>query len=388
MSPSTDPPDEDLTPDPGVGHRGPNNTEIERIANELRASLTGEPATSSVGDCPVPSGHDTGSTSRTGVLAPVRDGAKKIVRKAVGLPVRGLAIDVRRISAELDRRERVRPAERAEYEATISELRRELSAVRDRLGRLERGRLDAAPNPTVATAPQATSVPTDGSFALDYFAFEALLRGSTEEIAERQAAYLPLLEGIDNVLDIGCGRGELLELLTASGRRARGIDLDADMVAKCVERGLDVQHGDGVAYLSTLPVADLGGIVALQVVEHLRPATLIAFLAECHRTIRPGGLLLLETINPVSLSALRNYFADLTHAQPLIPETLAFLAESAGFHEVRIDLRSPLPEIARLRHIPYGKSITEATQAESDRNVDLINAALFGPQDFSLVARA
>ena len=126
----------------------------------------------------------------------------------------------------------------------------------------------------------------------------------------------------------------------------------------------------------------------MQVVEHLRPAQLTTFLEGCHHTLRSDGILLLETINPVTLSALRNYFADLTHAQPLVPETLKFLVESAGFRDVTITYHNPLPEIARLRHVPYGDHVTEEARAASDRNVDLVNATLFGPQDYAVIARA
>jgi O-antigen chain-terminating methyltransferase len=104
--------------------------------------------------------------------------------------------------------------------------------------------------------------------------------------------------------------------------------------------------------------------------------------------LRPDGILLLETINPATLTALRNYFADLTHAQPLVPETLKFLVERAGFRQARIEYQNTSPEIGRLHHVPYGDRVTEAVQAESDRNVDLVNAMLFGPQDYAVIAQA
>ena len=105
------------------------------------------------------------------------------------------------------------------------------------------------------------------------------------------------------------------------------------MVAYARGEGLDVEQADALAYLEALPDASLGGIFAGQVVEHLPPAALLRLLELAAQKLRPGGLLVAETINPLSPLALRSYFADLTHAQPLVPETLA---AQAGFRDVEI----------------------------------------------------
>ncbi len=123
-------------------------------------------------------------------------------------------------------------------------------------------------------------------------------------------------------------------LLREAGVEARGVDADADMVAYARGEGLDVEQADALAYLEALEDDSLGGIFAAQVVEHLPPATLVRLLELAASKLRPGGLLVAETINPLSPLALRSYFADLTHAQPLVPETLVLLAEQAGFREV------------------------------------------------------
>ena len=382
---------------------GPSASEIERIVEELRQSvpdeqaLLSDPVGSAAEGEPTdgqfltpPLAVDEPAVGATGRLAPLRRATKLLLGRAIRWQLGSIAVEIQRIGGEVDRWERVRESERAEAEATIAELRREIAALRDRLRRLERSgeprRTSLPPAVPAVEVPAATA--RDSQADLDYFAFEALMRGSTDEIAERQSAYLPLFDEVDDILDVGCGRGELLALLASGGKRVQGVDVNEDMVAKCVDRGLDVQLGDGNAFLAAAPEGSLGGIVALQVVEHLTPEQLVAFLESCHRALRPEGLLLLETINPASLFALGNYFADLTHRQPLVPKTLAFLAESAGFRDVRIEYLSPLPEIARLRHVPFGDRVGDGVQAASDRNVDLVNAALFGPQDFALIARA
>lgn len=245
-------------------------------------------------------------------------------------------------------------AARARAEQTLAELE-------ERLTRVERRGTGGAPaQQTVAAQPAAAAVP-------DYFAFEARMRGSTADVRERQRPYVDDFRDAVPVLDVGCGRGELLGLLRDEGIEARGIDADADMVAYARGEGLDVEQADALAHLHSLPDGTLGGVFAGQVVEHLPPAVLFRFLELAGRKLRPGGLLVAETINPLSPLALRSYFADLTHAQPLVPETLALLAAQAGFRDVQIRfLNAP-------RH--------------ADDVDERIREILFAPLDYAIVAR-
>jgi len=241
---------------------------------------------------------------------------------------------------------------RAEAERTLGELE-------ERLTRAERRGAGAVPQ-TVASQPAAAAVP-------DYFAFEARMRGSTTDVRERQRPYVDDLREASPVLDVGCGRGELLGLLRDAGVEARGIDADADMVAFARGEGLDVEQADALAYLDALPDASLGGIFAGQVVEHLPPAVLFRFLELAAQKLRPGGPLIAETINPLSPLALRSYFADLTHAQPLVPETFKLLASQAGFRAIETRfLNAP-------RH--------------ADDVDERIREILFAPLDYAIVAR-
>src|SRR5258707_11038674 len=160
------------------------------------------------------------------------------------------------------------------------------------------------------------------------------MRGSTESVRARQQGYVDDFRDQAPVLDVGCGRGELLGLLREARVEARGIDAGADMVAYARGEGLDVEQADAIVYLDGLDDGALGGVFLGQVVEHLPPAALVRLLELAAQKLRPGGLLVAETINPLSPLALRSYFADLTHAQPLVPETLALLANQAGFREV------------------------------------------------------
>lgn len=356
---------------------------------------------------------DHAITVRPGALAPARRAVKSGTRKATRWYVERLAVAVRefadaatttadalaaRMGVLEGRIGRVEQAQAEALAALRADMERGQEALGDRIARQERaeGR-PAGPAPVTAAtgaAPPAASAPAPSAarddaqvHGFDYFAFEATMRGSREEIGARQERYVGLFADVDDILDVGCGRGEFLELLRAAGKRAAGVDVDGDMVARCREAGLDVEQQDGVARLEAAAPGSLGGVFAAQVVEHLPPRVLVAFLDAARRAMREGGVLVLETINPASLSALRNYFADLTHSQPLVPETLRFLVSSAGFAEARIELTSPVPDAARLTDVPFGDSVPEEALAASHRNVELLNGILFAPQDYAVIAR-
>jgi SAM-dependent methyltransferase len=246
----------------------------------------------------------------------------------------------------------------------------------ERLARLERrggaaGVAGVAPTPgsTVAAQPRAAAVP-------DYFAFESRMRGSVELIRERQRRYVEDFRDAAPVLDVGCGRGELLGLLRDAGVEARGIDADADMVAYARGDGLDVDQADLLEHLGRLSDGSLGGIFMGQVVEHLPAATLVRAFELAVVKLRPAGILIAETINPLSPLALRNYFADLTHAQPLVPETLELLARQAGFGTTEI----------RFLNEP-AERLSEPDDPVIAANVRRLNELLFAPLDYALVAR-
>jgi SAM-dependent methyltransferase len=227
-----------------------------------------------------------------------------------------------------------------------------------------------APVPvTVAAQPAAASLP-------DYFAFESRMRGSVDAIRERQRRYVDDFRDAAPVLDIGCGRGELLTLLREAGVEARGIDADADMVAFARGESLDVEQADLLEYLERVDAGSLGGIFMGQVVEHLPPAVLVRSLELAAQRLRPGGVLVAETINPLSPIALRNYYADLTHAQPLVPETLELLARQSGFAETEL----------RFLNEPADR-LTEPDDPVIAANVRRLNELLFAPLDYALVAR-
>ena len=165
--------------------------------------------------------------------------------------------------------------------------------------------LSAAAAPAEGAAAPATSAGAHDALAftgsvdsLTYVAFEDQFRGSQDEIRRRVEDYVPVFLGASNVLDVGCGRGELLAALHERGVSARGIDVSPAMVALCRQRGFHVDLGDALEYVSSQPDGSLGGLVAVQVVEHFTPAYLTRFLEAAYHAMAPGAPLVLETINP------------------------------------------------------------------------------------------
>jgi SAM-dependent methyltransferase len=297
---------------------------------------------------------------------------KRILRKLMRWYVEPMAADQRlfnnsmlKLVDALSERGDAASAARERAERLLRELE-------ERLTRVERRGAGGGAAPaaaTVAAQPAAASLP-------DYFAFESRMRGSVEAIRERQRHYVDDFRAAAPVLDIGCGRGELLALLREAGIDARGLDADADMVAFARGEGLDVEQADLVEYLQRVEDSSVGGIFMGQVVEHLPPGVLVRSLELATQKLRPGGVLVAETINPLSPIALRNYYADLTHAQPLVPETLELLARQAGFAQTEV----------RFLNEPADR-LTEPDDPVIAANVRRLNDLLFAPLDYALVAR-
>jgi SAM-dependent methyltransferase len=285
-----------------------------------------------------------------------------------------------------------------EYVASVDDLRASaalahqaaLSLKRDVEELLARG---TAPRTTPGTTPgPAPAEPGPDLDAFKYVGFEDAFRGSREDIRARLAEYAPRFDGLSNVIDLGCGRGEFLELLRARGITARGVDVNHAMVEACRANGLDATEGDALQFFESLDDASVGGIFSAQVVEHLKPGYLARLLETAAHKVRPGGLVILETINPASWVAFfESFIRDITHVWPLHPQTLQYLMRASGFREVAIEYRSPVPESGRLRPLPappFGVDpATEAFVATFNENVEKLNMRLFGYLDYAVVAR-
>jgi SAM-dependent methyltransferase len=222
---------------------------------------------------------------------------------------------------------------------------RSIDAVRDDLTRLDQ-RLHAPPalsDPSLLRVHDENGrelIGFQGGASDDrnaiYLGFENVFRSDEEGVATLQRLYVDLLRGHGPVLDVGSGRGELLDLLAAAGEPARGVDSDEGMVALSRAKGHDVTLGDAVSHLATLETASLGAIFCAQLVEHLTYQDLQAFLVESVRVLGPVGTLIAETVNPEPVQSFKAFWIDPTHETLLYPEVLLTLCRLAGFDRGRV----------------------------------------------------
>ena len=212
-----------------------------------------------------------------------------------------------------------------------------------------------------------------------YVSFEDQFRGTRADIKERATIYLPVIDmakaGSETapILDIGCGRGEWLELLKENELHAQGVDVNHVMVSQCEALGLEVINGDAIDYLRTIKSNSLGAVTGMHIIEHIPFKRLIALFDEVLRVLKPGGVAIFETPNPENLIVgACNFYYDPTHLSPLPPEPMRFVMEARGFGSI---------EIVRLH------PNSDAMIKEGSQQVQIaINQIMFGPQDYALVA--
>lgn len=179
-----------------------------------------------------------------------------------------------------------------------------------------------------------------GAVAADgYKGFEDVFRGPEDLIRSRLRWYLPMLVGRQPIVDVGCGRGEMLDLLAEAGTPGIGIDLDESMVERARSKGHEVVHGDAIAVLRERPAGSVGAVVSFQLVEHLWSDQIAALLTEVRRVLVPGGLFIAETVNPHALQAFKTFWTDLTHRTPIFPEVLTAYCRVAGFASARVEFQ-------------------------------------------------
>ena len=212
-----------------------------------------------------------------------------------------------------------------------------------------------------------------------YVAFEDRFRGSRADIKQRQRVYLDLLKQAGAgqpgrpIVDVGSGRGELLELFGEEGLEARGVDLNGSMVALCTGAGLPCVQDDAVSYLSGLDEGCLGAVTGFHIIEHLPFTALVALLDASLRALAPGGIVVFETPNPANLLVASRWFhLDPTHRNPLPGEMVAMIAEARGF--VQVSIRELHPMARRF-------------EAKDEILAAQLDAIFHGPQDYALIAR-
>ena len=211
-----------------------------------------------------------------------------------------------------------------------------------------------------------------------YVAFEDKFRGTREDIGLRVSIYLKYIKKVKAgtkgapVIDVGCGRGEWLELLKENEYSAKGVDSNREMIKACRSRMLEVTESDAVAYLKGLKPESAGAVTGFHIAEHLDYENMISLLDESLRVLKKGGILILETPNPENLIVgACNFYKDPTHRSPIPPDTLQFMVNNRGFENI---------EVLRLhKHKHFEKALS------SEKNKGLTD--LFTKeQDYSIIA--
>jgi SAM-dependent methyltransferase len=316
-----------------------------------------------------------------------------------------LIVFLQQITAFVDTKDRQLAAEaagRADAIApaadAIGELRTQVSLLQRAIDMLKR-EVVSRQSPVIGPQSPVASPASAGVWHGDdykYVGFEDAFRGSDQVIEERLRAYVPLFTGRTNVLDVGCGRGELLSALRAAGVAARGIDANSEMVAVARERGFDAQRADALSHVTSLPDASLGGVIATQVIEHLEPSYLMQLIEAASHKLQPGAPIVLETINPACwLAFFSSYLRDLTHVRPIHPDTLQYLLRASGFERVSIRYSAPVPEQVRMKTIDLPADVLATSESSAralvqvahvlNANAAILNNLMFTHLDYAAI---
>ena len=252
------------------------------------------------------------------------------------------------------------------------------------------------PQPPEIGAPPPSKTP-DRNFPVQarqadyaYVLFENRYRGDEASIKQRQAEYLPYFQNCANVLDLGCGRGEFLELLRERQIAGYGVDANQNMLYYCRQKGLRVEEADIFAHLAALPDDSLDGIFTAQVVEHCAPQDLARLLQLCFAKLQFRKYLVIETQNPKSLYALSYFYRDISHEKPLHPDALCSLVKMAGFQDVQVEYKNQLTkeEMFPEFELPEGSDAALQTHLTALNNhIRRLNDVIYGYLDYAIIAK-
>jgi len=233
-------------------------------------------------------------------------------------------------------------------------------------------------------AGHAETADADIYTGVDYFDFENHFRGSRAKIKEDESIYIPYFKDKGPVLDLGCGRGEFLELLKENQIRGTGIDTYEEFVAYCQAKGLDARQGDAIRFLENTEKESVGGIFAAQLIEHLANGQLLQLCHLAYEKLKEGGCLILETPNPMCLSIYMNaFYIDLSHQKPVHPKTMEYLLKREGFCKVDILFTEESKSGYRL---PALSCEASPNLSEFNDGINLLSDILFGSENYAVIA--
>ena len=243
------------------------------------------------------------------------------------------------------------------------------------------------PSAAPERAPASVASSTQRATVSKQRLFDWRERGSYESVLEKLSLYRSRIEGHEPLVDLGCGRGEFLEVARQAGVVAYGVDLSEESVEEARSRGFDARREDLFELLRTVAPATLGAVVSAQVVEHLPPDRLSELFDLIGRALRSGGICIIETPNPATFAThVQSFWRDPTHIRPVPSEALTFWAKTAGLAVDQILYSAPMPDADRLKPVTYAEEAETPLVIAFNRLVEQLNDLLYGCQDYALVA--
>lgn len=225
----------------------------------------------------------------------------------------------------------------------------------------------------------------DDYSSIDYFKFEDHFRGSREQVKLNQEQYVEYFRNTGLILDLGCGRGEFLELLAENEIAAKGVDLYEEFVDYCSSKKLDVVCEDAITYLDGVRDKSIGGVFASQLVEHLKFGQMVELCNKAYQKLMRGSYLIIETPNPTSLNTFTNaFYVDPSHNKPIHPQTLKYILENIGFEKVEVLFTENSKSTYELQLL---NAENVYNLGEFNDGINCVSNIMFGSQDYAIIAK-
>ncbi|MEO6988200.1 MAG: methyltransferase domain-containing protein [Aquihabitans sp.] len=309
------------------------------------------------------------------------------------LTIDDLATEIRQLGDTVEQltevvRQTARVDQTDELQATVRSLAGEMAALSAKQDLIFRVAREALPDEAHPAQLRELSRELDTGYEELYQDLEDTFRGTREHVRALTAEYLDDLTTVPGkgaVVDVGCGRGEWLEVLRDADIESYVVDTNQVVVDRCVARGLDARAEDALVHLRQLPESSLRAVTSFHLVEHLSLDTLIGLIEAALLALKPGGILILETPNPTNLNVgASSFYLDPTHIKPVHPQFLEFLLLARGYAEAEVRFLHS-EDTERLE--PEDLVSNDSDPARAQALVDKINWALAGPLDYAVIAR-
>ena len=191
-------------------------------------------------------------------------------------------------------------------------------------------------------SPNKTVSQFTGLSPTEYAEFEEHFRGKEEEVKKKFNIYTPVLSDVlerfrierIKAVDLGCGRGEWLEILQEYGVDVLGVEINNFFLNKIKKKNLSAVKADVFDFLKKTKDDTFHIVTAFHIIEHIDTNLRVKFLREVLRVLKKGGICILETPNPRNLLVgSGDFYRDPSHITPFFPDTIQFIGKTIGFSD-------------------------------------------------------